>query len=225
MELETINKLTMTSREIAELTGKQHHHVCRDIWNMLKSLNIDNSPFLERYKNHLNQNVKTYNLPKEETLILVSGYNVEMRARIIRRWLELEQKELLLQIPQSFSQALQLAADQAKQLEEQKPFVDFAETVQGSSDTITMSEYAKIMNCGPNKLRALLRDQKIFMDGSRKNQPYQNQLDLGRFKTTEKNNEALGEIHIITLITGKGQIWLGKKLIEWGFIKSSEGVE
>ena len=91
-EIMNVNEMqTMSSREIAELTGKRHDHILRDIENMLKALNLEQNPFLGFVNDGPNgRPLKVYNLPKEETLILVSGYNVKMRAAIIRRWQELE---------------------------------------------------------------------------------------------------------------------------------------
>lgn len=91
-EIMNVNEVqTMSSREIAELTGKAHKNVLRDIENMLKALNLEQNSFLSFVNDGPNgRPLKVYNLPKEETLILVSGYNVQMRAAIIRRWQELE---------------------------------------------------------------------------------------------------------------------------------------
>ena len=79
--------LTMSSREIAELTGKQHKDVLRDIGVMLDGLGLAEAQFwataLISGPNGSKRNVKIFNLPKRETLILVSGYDVLMRARII----------------------------------------------------------------------------------------------------------------------------------------------
>ncbi|MCJ8507946.1 Rha family transcriptional regulator [Rhizobium lemnae] len=127
VNLNTASTLTMSSREIAELTGKTHDNVRRDVRNMAQELSLKleekvvpstgGRPSLE------------YLLPKRETLILVSGYSVTLRTRIIDRWMELEAKDThqpvtMLSIP-NFADpaeaAIAWAAEwKAKQLAEQK---------------------------------------------------------------------------------------------------------
>lgn len=92
-ELSVINQtLTMSSLEIAELTDKRHDNVVRDIRNML--IELDEGGLLKFEETHVGQQnqqeYKYYNLPKREALILISGYAVKMRAKIIDRWQELE---------------------------------------------------------------------------------------------------------------------------------------
>lgn len=81
----------MDSREIAELTGKEHRKVCRDIEEYLGRLGGVVAKFSDTYQNDQNgQKYPCYKLPYRETMILVSGYSVELRARIVDRWQELE---------------------------------------------------------------------------------------------------------------------------------------
>lgn len=88
------HSLTMSSREIAELTGKQHKHVLADIRQMLSGLGKAAAEFSAAAQvkgpNNSIRAIEVFNLPKRETLILVSGYSVTLRARIIDRWIELE---------------------------------------------------------------------------------------------------------------------------------------
>lgn len=104
----------MSSREIAELTGKQHKDVLRDIRSMLDGLCTERSFALSEYQDATGRSLPCYRLPKRETLILVSGYSVELRARIIDRWQELEAHGPA--VPQTFAAALRLAADQQEQI-------------------------------------------------------------------------------------------------------------
>ena len=81
---------TMTSREIAELTGKEHKNVLADIRAMLDDLGLTSADFSADLPDAYGRLQPAFRLPKRECLILVSGYSVAMRARIIDRWEALE---------------------------------------------------------------------------------------------------------------------------------------
>ncbi|WP_202284212.1 Rha family transcriptional regulator [Candidatus Liberibacter asiaticus] len=88
------NVTTMSSQEIASLTGKRHDNVLRDIENMFQKLEVsllkfEKPDFKGTYTNR-GKKYPCYHLPKRECLILVSGYDVNLRAKIIDRWAELE---------------------------------------------------------------------------------------------------------------------------------------
>ena len=99
---------TMDSREIAAVTGKRHDNVIRDIEEMLNklqggllrsedtpgNLSGDIAVFRDTYINEQNgQEYRCYKLPYRETMIIVSGYSVELRAAVVDRWIELEKAE------------------------------------------------------------------------------------------------------------------------------------
>lgn len=86
--------LAMTSREVAELTGKEHRNVLADIRGMLEALEIDVLTFQQMSEDTYGRPQAIFALPKDLTITLVSGYSVPMRHRIVTRWLELEAKEV-----------------------------------------------------------------------------------------------------------------------------------
>ena len=97
--------------------------------------------------------------------------------------------------------------DQAKQLLEQKPKVEFFDAVAESKDAIEIASVAKVLNVpgvGRNKLFEFLRNHKILM---RNNQPYQKYIDCGYFRIIEQKYErSNGDtcINIKTLVYQKG---------------------
>ena len=226
--LEANNVLTMSSREIAELTGKRHDNVVRDIKAMFEQLG-DSEGLLKSEDTYVNpqngQKYKCYNLPKEETICLIAGYNAQVRMRIIKRWQELEQRESAhFKMPKTLSEALLLAGQQAalaeerqRLLEQQKPKVEFAEAVGRSDGTLSIGEFAKLLpkewEIGRNKLFKWLRDNKYLMKG---NVPYQRYVNEGLFEVIEtvKEYDSQDYINLITLITGKGQLYVTGKLKE-----------
>ncbi|MBJ7583006.1 phage regulatory protein/antirepressor Ant [Aeromonas veronii] len=190
-------------------------------------------PFEGTYINEQNgQSYKCFNLPKRECLILIAGYKITLRARIIDRWQELEQQanQPAMMIPQTLPEALRLAAELAEQKMELErkvaldaPAVEFAKQIASIEKGITLSAFAKTVGLGPTKLFATLRERKILMScrGERWNLPMQEFVDRGYFATRESTYSSNGEkrISFTPLITGKGQQWLVERLIRDGVLR------
>ncbi len=131
-------------------------------------------------------------------------------------------------IPQSLPEALRLAAElaeQKQQLEEQlqtaAPKVDFADRV-ANAGGILIGNYAKVVGLGQNFLFTWLRDHGILCaSGSRRNVPKQNFIEQGFFTVREVviDNDDNYRIALTTQITGKGQQWLTRKLLDAGILK------
>lgn len=81
---------TMSSLEIAELVGKRHPNVKRDIEVMAAELGIDVLKFEHIYKDAMNRQQTEYRLDRYHTEVLVTGYDVKRRAAVIKRWYDLE---------------------------------------------------------------------------------------------------------------------------------------
>ncbi|MDP9514679.1 Rha family transcriptional regulator [Pseudomonas protegens] len=81
---------TMSSVEIAELTGKLHKNVLADIRSMLTELEIDSADFSAQYKDSTGRFLPCFNLNREMTDTLLTGYSAKMRLAVVRRWRELE---------------------------------------------------------------------------------------------------------------------------------------
>ena len=89
---------TMSSREIAELTGKEHGHVKRDIEQMLKALEKDVSTFGCIYLDSVGRKQTEYRLGRELTQTLITGYSVPLRHKVILRLNALESGQQLATI-------------------------------------------------------------------------------------------------------------------------------
>ena len=125
-------------------------------------------------------------------------------------------------IPQTYSEALLLASNQAKQIEEQQklievqiPKVEFFDAVADSKTAVTMNNVSKVLGIkgyGRNNLFEFLRRKNILM---RNNQPYQKYVDLGYFRVIEqryqKNNEEC--INFKTLVYQKGVDFIRKTIL------------
>lgn len=88
------NVKTMSSLEVSSLTGKSHSNVLRDIRNMLDQFDKSLLNY-QQYQVVMDSHTKRTSeikLDKDLTLTLITGYDVNTRHRINKRWQELEQQ-------------------------------------------------------------------------------------------------------------------------------------
>jgi phage antirepressor YoqD-like protein len=157
---QNLTRQLMSSREIADLTGKRHDNVKRDIVVMLKDLKADALKFEDIYLDGRNRQQVQYLLDREHTDCLLTGYSAELRMEVIRRWRELEARVIgHVQIPADFAQALRLAADQvehSRQLQEvidrQAPKVAAIQRLAAAEGAICITDAAKHLGISPSKL-------------------------------------------------------------------------
>lgn len=198
------NKQTMSSLEIAELTGKQHAHVLRDIRSLLEQGVSESNFGLSSYKQPQPKggykDVACYELTKKGCLILASGYDALLREKIIDRWealetgnatpvvqRELTRKELAMIVIQQEEEKERLALENKKKEEhiaKIQPKADFADAAFQSEGKVDIGQAAKILKLpfGRNKLFAKLKEVGVFF--ANRNEPKQKYIDAGYFEMT-----------------------------------------
>ncbi|WP_323945566.1 phage regulatory protein/antirepressor Ant [Aeromonas caviae] len=222
--------LTMSSLQIAEFTGKNHKDVMRDIRVMIEALGAERSFALGEYKDKNNQSRPMYELDEEQSICLVSGYDVKMRMTIIKEWKALKEAHDPMAIMGTMNSnqitlfartAVELAKEtKAKeqaliQIEYQKPKVDFYDAVANANGLLGFNEVAKNFGIGRNKMLEGLRRIHVLQSGKHtKNMPYQQYIDSGYFKVRLAGTD--GAFISTTLVTPKGMTWLHKKVKEYG---------
>ncbi|NWD49046.1 phage antirepressor KilAC domain-containing protein [Pseudomonas gingeri] len=157
----------MSSREIAELTGSTHDNVMKTIRSLVSKgiVSSNDTPYTHQQNGQV---YREFLLSQRDTLVVVSGYSVELRARIIDRWQELEARAVgQLQVPTNFAEALQLAADQARQnaelqqvIRQQAPKVQALDRLAGTNGSICITSAAKQLGVGPLKLFKWMSDNR-----------------------------------------------------------------
>ena len=212
-------KPTMSSLEIAKLCDKQHKNVLADIKKILLEAEIQPAEFSADYKDDKGRTYQCFYLPRRECDLIIAGYSVKYRLAIIDRWQELENQQAQ-KLPQTYSAALRQLADETEakerallQISHDQPKVEFALAVRNLDGSCLVREFAKVIGWGQNKLYAKLRECGFLMAN---NEPYQVYVDRGIFVRVENTpfTDSSGKSHpsFTTRITGKGQVFLEKKL-------------
>ena len=143
-------KQTMTSLEIAELTGKPHNDVLKAIRKMEPAwVKVNGGNFsLVDYRDQKGELRPCYSLTKTETLYIATKFNDEARAKLVLRWEELERK-LALPAEDIIAQADAIVGSALQMLNED------------AEDTLTATQVAKTFNMSVFDFNAVLRDMGI----------------------------------------------------------------
>lgn len=150
--------------------------------------------------------------------------NNEQGRKIRRYFIEVEKKARnMFEIPKTLPEALRKAAELAEQLEQQKPKVLFAESVETSKNSVLINELAKILkqngvNIGQNRLFEKLRNEGylIKQKGQNWNLPTQKSMEMQLFevkKTIVNKPDGTIITRPTTKVTGKGQIYFVNKFL------------
>ena len=151
---------TMTSLEIAELTGKQHKNVMQAIRNMEPAWEkVNGLKFqLVEYRDAKGELRPCYQLTKTECLYIATKFNDEARARLVLRWEELEMADVRRKM------------SDVRCLPEPRRILALADEIMGENlrmlnedaeDTLTATQVAKTFNMTVWDFNCLLRDMGI----------------------------------------------------------------
>lgn len=154
----------------------------------------------------------------DEVLPSIRKHGAYMTNEVIER--TLTDPDYLIQLATALKEERQARKLAEKTIKEQKPLVEFANQVSDTTDLIDMKTMAKLLkdnniNIGRNRLFEFLRIKKILM---KDNQPYQQYIDAGYFKVNEytyTNPFGQTKTNRQTFVTGKGQLYITKKVKEF----------
>lgn len=236
--MDSLEQKYLDSREVAEMVGKEHNMLLRDIRRYAEQLGqskIAQSDFFKEstYKNKQNKEQPCYLVTKKgcefiaHKLTGVKG--TEFTAKYINRFHEMEDT-IKTQLPQgndlialAVIEAQKMIAERDKQIERMKPKEIFADAASASETSILVGDLAKLISqngykIGQKRLFEWLRTNNFLIKcGSSRNMPQQRFVEQGLFEIKESNiQNPDGSVRITrtTKVTGKGQIYFVNKFMK-----------
>lgn len=232
------NKETITSLELVEqinlFRSRENNRVELKHKTLLQIIRDEFSEEINEqkilpvtYKDSKNEDRPMFILTFSQAKQVLVRESKAVRKAVVKYLEELENK-LRYNLPQNYTEALRQLLTQVEsnqkliaKIEEDRPRVSFAETIEKSSDSILVRELSKILaneniHIGQNKLYSLLRQWGYILQNS--TEPTQKAVQQGLFKINERVTKTVkGDIlSRTTMVTGKGQVFLLDKIKRMG---------
>lgn len=225
--LQVFDNITETWRVRVVMVDGEPWFVARDVCECLEIENptvaVQRLDEDERAKFNLGRQGET-NIVSEAGLYSLIMTSRKPEAKRFKRWVTHEVLPAIRQtgqyvagykIPQTYPEALRLAADLAEQNQKLLPKAEQFDKFISGENYQTMNLVAKSLGTGRNRLFKFLRDHKVLLAN---NAPYQRFIDAGYFVVKEKpiqmGDQTINKVQ--TYVTAKGVDWIAK-LFEGSF--------
>ncbi|WP_080875586.1 phage regulatory protein/antirepressor Ant [Oceanobacillus timonensis] len=224
----------MTSLDIAEIVGKEHKNVMRDIRNEIEDLGNESAQLIFEpgsYKDKNNQKRPYYEFGKDGAMQLALKYDAKTRFRVIKRIEELENAQQPYKLPGNYKEALiQLveSEEEKEKLETQnsmlvqqnnelQPKADYTDKILKSKGTVTIGQIAKDYGMSAQSMNKKLHELRIqYKQGDQwllyskyqdKGYTHSNTIDITR-------KDGTPDVTMNTKWTQKGRLFLYELLKE-----------
>jgi len=233
-KLITISKVTLNGAEINSVNSREVHSFLESkqqyadwIKNRLADFNENEDFTVHKFMNGKSTQIDyIVSMDIAKHLAMIERNEKGKQAR--QYFIECEkQLNTPLTFEEMVKQTIFLAEKRIEELqlkiEQDKPLVSFAKSIEASVDSVLISNYAKLLSdtenisIGQNKLFGWLRYAGYLMTGGdRHNVPYQKYIDNGYFEVSTSTFASSSGTHqrFTSKITGKGQIALAKKIVD-----------
>lgn len=208
-------KLLTTSLNVAEVFGKEHKNVLKDIRELDCSDEFNRLNFEPiSYEDSYGRSQSAMAITRDGFSFLVMGYTgkkaAQFKEQYITKFNQMEQK-LKANAPQNYIEALKALIAKEEQALLNQPKVEAYEQFISGENHKTVGAVAKALGTGRTRLFAFLKDRGLLMTN---NIPYQRCIDAGWFVVKEKPI-TMGELNTNysqTYVTPKGEVYLSKLL-------------
>ena len=215
--------ITMTSREIAELTGKEHFHVMRDVRMLQAQLGDLFGGAIQNWIHPQNgQTYEEFALEKDTCLTLLLGYDAVARMKVVKRWQQLEAATaptLNMRDPRQMAMAalqlievnqeLQATIEQQQvALVQAAPKVAFVDRYVHAEGLKGFREVCKLLKANEARFREFVLSRKIMYRLGGTLTAHQQHIDAGRFEVRAGIAEVNEHAYTTTKFTPKGIDWI-----------------